>query len=206
MSADHFITCAENYGNIVICEQPRFAYIKLAKTAGSSIKHCLKSQFPIIDSSHSDYRNRIADFFSRGRPFTFASIRNPYDRFGSMYGYLKNHHQYPKVNSALEFASIVSDVLKRKIEHGGILCHCLRLSDAAYRQSERMYDDLIRYESLQVDFNAIMRSVGGEEMELPVIEQSERDPDLYDGQIEEAVFGIYEPDFENFQYLRGDRS
>jgi chondroitin 4-sulfotransferase 11 len=177
-----------------------FVFIHINKTAGSSIEKALGLRFGHETAGDKIERMGTDRWASK---FSFAFVRNPWDRAVSHYHYRVRSNQHGLDASDLDFRSWIRQVYG---EH-----------NPAYRDNERMFmpqrrwltdsDDRIavsyvgRYEHLQSDFDEIRARInrGGS---LPQLKQSGRSHyrDYYDHHTRDIVADAFEEDIRAFDY------
>ena len=81
-----YLRSHEHPGGIIVCEQPKFVYMKPTKTAGTSILRAgLEKRVPGI-FHHKDRPEKFAEWINRITDdeledyYIFTVVRNPWDR------------------------------------------------------------------------------------------------------------------------------
>ena len=135
---------------MIIDHNKKFVFIHVYRTAGSSIEHAFGGANP-----HCDMHIKLEDLPEATGYFSFAFIRNPWDRILSSYMYLTKRNKFkgtweeyiksftrPPLNTTKKFAQ--HDMVK----------NC---------------DYIGRFEYLQKDFNDICKHIGVPQRKLPHI-------------------------------------
>ena len=207
---------------MIISYKHKFIFVAIPKTAGHAIRSGLrryldkndweqctlfeKRFFPVetlarLGHGHLSYE-QIRPFLLPGvwnDYFTFAFVRNPYDRFLS-FCYFRYH------DSPLLFESPLSEL--KRIFHiekskNGVLFR---------PQYKFLCDDsgvlrpkfVGRYESLQTDFERVCKQLAIPSQELPFVNSSSKavSKDDMDGELEEMLYEHFQRDFRLFGYER----
>lgn len=194
-----------------------FIYIRVPRTASSSMESVLSkyhskkynniftSKLPnLIDVEKKHITVQELNRFRPdllGKKYSFAFVRNPYDRIVSYFYY---HYKQRRLTT---FKDFVLKYVKNKS----------RLSSYSfwYKQSSWLYDkngkmavDFVgRYENLESDFNEITRKLIGIPLfnALPHLKKSvEKKPyeKYYTDELKEIVYQECKVDFDNFQYRK----
>lgn len=145
----------------------RAIYIHQRKCAGTSIIHSFDIR-PEMPDWHT-YNNGVLepDWASRPPYFVFSSVRNPFDRLVSSWKYLESTR-----HRALE------EVLAAPPADGHDYRHFTRpqadiLCEPA--TGRLVVDDLVRFETLQADYDRICARIGKPFLQLPRVNVTERD-------------------------------
>jgi hypothetical protein len=125
--------------------------------------------------------------------FRFSVVRNPWDRFVSGWKYL----------SATRHRSL-RDVLANLPRDGADYRHLTRPQHTIlYDENGRLIVDyIIRFESLQQDFDEVCKIIGKPEGKLPQVNQGSRGPytDYFDQESREMFLRHFGRDIELFRY------
>lgn len=182
------------------CYLDSFYFIHINKTGGSSIENALKIPF-----EHKTAQEKIDEVGLErwSRRFTFAIVRNPWDKVVSHYFYRVKTGQTGLWNSDVTFGEWVERAYGEKVP--------------AYRDNEKMFmpqtswvrsDDgelLVDYigffEDLEDSFSEAMRRVGLK-VSLPHLKSTTRRDyrDYYDERSREIVAQCFAEDIEKFNY------
>jgi len=174
----------------------RAIFIHQRKVAGTSIITALGHAPHESEWHHFNNGTLSSDWAQRDKSyFVFTAIRNPFDRLISSWKYLSSTR-----NRAL------LAVLQNPPLEGADHRHLTRPQIAILRDASSghlVVDDLIRFESLQEDFDRICDRIGRPKQILPHLNASDRSRgyrDYYDDEtrgLAEAMFG---EDLEVFGY------
>ena len=203
----------------------------IPKTAGNSITKALQDFSDVrLDAAASPFGKRKGDnFFVADLEFgnikhwplknyeeamgdeiknylVFSCVRNPWDRLVSAYFFFKQAGV--DFNSQAKNLSIPSDAFdphefKLMIESDNInIRQLLRPQSDFLKSNENLPVTLIRYESLQVDFNHITKSIGLPKLRLPILNKSKRPKyrDILDSKSASTIAALYESDITEFEY------
>lgn len=163
----------------------QFLFIHIPKTAGTSIRQVLE---PWSVTAHASYSRGIEDYIRAknkfpphvsyagaaemltvdlGRFYKFTFVRNPWDRFVSMYEYFRQDTRHAMHARCLScsFGDFIHDVVARR---------------ATFDTKNQMdyivppawlgpLDFVGKVENLEHDFSAVCRKLGIEEVRLPVL-------------------------------------
>ena len=176
----------------------KFIFIHIPKNAGTSIRN----SFDINGYDKKVVRRRYPHYSCSvikkycgdttwNNFYTFSVVRNPYDRMVSYYHYHKSN-QYRHKSTAREYD--FSEWLVKGLD-----------SNLKKTQSEYLDVDInhvMRYESLQDDFNLVCDNIEIPRYELPKYNTSNHlNFAVYYGEKEkDIVKGIFEEDFYRFGY------
>jgi len=169
-----------------------FIFIHIPKTGGISIQRVLG----IRGCSH-----RRIDSFSkedRDSSFTFAIVRNPFDRIVSAYNYLKSggtNEGDKLMGDSLpsDFRSFVKDIDQH--------INFLHFRPMSYWLNDDV-DFIGKFENLQEDFDSICRALDVECKQLPHVNKSKYKNyvDYYDDNTRQIVADKYAEDITRFDY------
>lgn len=157
----------------MIDHKHRCIFIHQRKCAGASIVKAFGYNFN--DGPGTDYykfNNGVRSHNWEERPkdyFVFSAVRNPFDRLISGW----------KNNGETRVLPLIDIVEKWPTEFHAHM-HITRPQTAILLDPESgslVTDDLIRFESMQADFDRICDRIGKPRMELPHINSSERERD-----------------------------
>lgn len=190
-----------------ISYQNKFIFIKINKTAGTSIQSCInESVDDLQETGHRilrDYKVNYQDFFK----FTF--VRNPWDKMVSFYHF----HRYRRFDllpnskkpSFKEFITTEMHNLEFT-KHKGISSRNFRMSDQLDWISDNhgkiAMDFIGRFETLQSDFDLVCDVLRIPRKKLPHQVKSRHKPyrEYYDAQTKEIVYQGFQKDIEYFKY------
>ena len=188
---------------IIVCEQPKFLYMKPAKTAGSSIlrfdlEKRLSGIFHKQDQPEQfeEWINRITDEDLK-EYFIFSVVRNPWDRFVSLASYCK-----------IPFKEFVDNFDEHLKNNNKVRTHSWPLNIYTHFNGEQFVDFYCRFECLQADMNLVFDHLGLERRKLPFINQSKHAhySTYYTDKAKKLVESIYQKDIEYFGYMLESKS
>lgn len=183
----------------MLCHKYRCLFIHQRKCAGSSIREAFRPDvtpgqpewdFGGDGSQGSSYKDWPANYS------VFAVVRNPWDRFISGWRYLASTRDRP-----------LRDVLMDLPKHGHDYRHLTRTQCATLfdNYGRAVYDSLLRYETLQLDFDKYCKRIGKPPARLPHVNSTERTDyiEYYDEETKELVAEIFREDITRFGYKYG---
>jgi hypothetical protein len=133
-----------------------------------------------------DYQSAPAGYFR------FSAVRNPWDRFVSGWKYLESTRERPLL-----------DVLTNLPQAGADYRHLTRPQHAIlYENGRLIVDYLIRFESLQQDFDQVCKAIGKPTRRLPHVNQGTRGPypEYFDDETRQLFLRHFGKDIELFGY------
>jgi hypothetical protein len=178
-------------------------FIHIPKTGGNSIKKT-KIFKDCIFYDHSSIR-KIGNIPYR---YSFAIVRNPYDRLVSAYFYLKNggmkhekdRKRMQKQEKYTNFKMFVQN-LDKFVDDIHYKPQYMFLIDS---NGKIVVDNILRQEQLDADFSKLQKYSGYEVELLQKTNKSEHNhyTEYYDNEISEMVYNIYKKDFELLKYAK----
>lgn len=177
-----------------------YVFVHINKTAGSSIEKALGLRF-----GHETASEKMEAMGQERweEKFSFAFVRNPWDRAVSHYHYRVRSNKTGLADGHLDFRSWVREVYENR--------------NPAYRDNEKMFmpqrrwltdgsGNIVvsfvgRYESLEIDYEYVRKKIGRGGA-LPKVKSSARTayPDYYDAESAERVARAFEEDIQEFGY------
>jgi len=208
----HFLTplkrYSKPYNNLNL--KHKCIFIHVPKVAGSSIEKALWGTKGMIGHATAiDYKavdHELFDIY-----FTFAIVRDPFDRFVSAYEYLKRggRNKFDKawadkhINCYPTFSDFVESLNDSAIRNNVLSwMHFKPQYKFVCDESKKVIVDFVgRYECLDKDFHYITKQLNID-VELPHENAVNREkPDLYFNKVtKETIYRIYKEDFELFNY------
>jgi hypothetical protein len=178
-----------------------FRFVHINKTAGSSIEQALGLRF-----RHRTAREFIGEIGldEWRRQFTFAVVRNPWDRVVSHYSYRVSTDQTGMGGGVISFTDWVREAYGR--------------NNPLYYDKPRMFmpqrdwlcddggvlvvDYVARFENLQADFDEVCRRIGRPPVRLPHLKKSSHGDyrALHDAESRAIVARWFEADIREFGY------
>jgi hypothetical protein len=188
----------------MIDHQHRAIFIHQRKVAGMSISQMWGYKIWDIANLRSDYHRFNEGVLSwdwntrteveKGY-FVFSAVRNPFDRLVSSWKFLERTRARPLI-----------EVLENLPRETPDYEHLTRPQIAILRElgsSTLVVDDLIRFESLQQDFDRICDRIGKPRASLPHVNTSERERgyrQYFDARTRKLTEDVFAEDFEVFGY------
>jgi len=182
---------------------PRYVFIHINKTAGSSIEEALDLRFE--HKTAVEKRRELGEFRWR-RAFKFAFVRNPWDRVVSHYHYRVKTNQTGLGDGHLSFRDWVIAVYRDR--------DCRYLDQPMMFQPQwawisdvegrLMLDFVGRFESLESDLREVSKRVA-QPIRLPHLKRSERVnyTGYYDDETRRLVAEAFHVDIVKFGYEFG---
>lgn len=178
-----------------------FSFIHINKTGGSSIEHALSA--PLIHETARVFRDRIGVNRWQKR-FSFAIVRNPWDRAVSHYHYRLMTDQTGLRDGSLSFKDWVREVYvecsPKYVDEDKMF---LTQTDWVVDEDGRVMVDYIgRFEELDEAWSEICRRLNRSDTALPHVKKSSRQDyrDYYDQDTRDIVGSFFKVDVENFGY------
>ena len=159
------------------------------KTGGSSVQKIVKEKYEYVTHNHKPLCT-YAQVVSQEIEFSFATIRNPYERVISMYNYFSIIHKDYSLNEFIN--NLVSPSLNRL----WLLPQHYYVENATYK-----VDDIIRFESYEDDWKRIIQQTLGIKKEPIHVNQTKTKLITnLKGQQKEKVYEFYKKDFDLLGY------
>lgn len=181
----------------------KFIFLHPGKCGGSSVKTCLWSLKlnPRLGNGHSTLNEQRDHIINRGlnpdEYHVFTMVRNPYDRMVSWYTH----------------ASQGSDANKTHKKYAGTFLEFLKERLDVNKPSENLIppysscDTVLRYESLQSDFDVLLSKLNLPSVTLPRLNQTNRSThsrqhfmDMYDTEARNIVHEYFHHVITEFNY------
>lgn len=186
-------------------------FVHIKKTGGTSVREALPFEEIDIYRSLKHYTVRhivnSVGLAAWQAAFTFAFVRDPWERLASLHRYLMLHGGAP-AGQIPDFKLFVRYVMERNnLEHEQALAPALPQVEWLRLPSGEIDMSFIgRQETLSADFQHVLETLGLPPQELPVLNTTSRAKpdviDLYDAEMRGWVLGLYEEDFDVFKYPR----
>lgn len=205
----------------MINDKHKFIFVHINKCAGTSIKKTLlkyqEHNFDIdgrVDGISRPLRGHVRlEMYPQNKIdnyFTFAFVRNPWERLVSQYFFngpgTGRVRMFPKIDSEKEI-SFKEYIMKYfnndvQISIGQPPQMLPWLTDS----NGRFIDFVGRFENLQNDFNIVCNNIGIDREKLPHIQKTNHHhyTDYYDDESREVVAEKFKGDIEYFKYKFGD--
>lgn len=178
----------------------RCIFIHQRKCAGTSIIEAFgiraRSFFHHQNPAWHLYNDGVLSPEWAGRPqaFIFSVVRNPYDRLISSWRYLSSTKDRPLL-----------DVLVNPPRDGSAYRHLTRQQVAALRDTSGglVTDMLMRFETLQADFDEVCDRLGKRRVELPKTNASQREvsyKQYFNAETRKLAEALFRDDLEAFGY------
>jgi len=179
---------------MIVCHEPKFAFIRNPKTASRSVTKILQDNFTVWDCS--DYHGWILPEACQDY-FTFMFVRNPFSRTVSAWLHV--------CEDRIRVGRASSPSLAQFVDYGGFGLHNAR---NYFKQSDllkwieadtKSKVTILKYENLAEEIRNLPFMPEG--IELPHIGNSGKDwMSFYTPEIEERVRQALAEDFETFGY------
>jgi hypothetical protein len=183
----------------------RFIFIHQRKAAGISIADAFglskESDFDNLDSDFHRFNEGTISWDWNGRTedekkyFVFSAVRNPFDRLISAWKFLDNTRNRTLLN-------VLNDMPLQSPDYE----HLTRPQIEILREpgtAKLVVDDLIRFETLQSDFDRVCDRIGRPRFALRHLNYSQREPGYrhyFDRQTRRLVEAHFAEDLEVFGY------
>lgn len=153
-----------------VCEEPPFIFIHIPKTGGTSLmsrraKTGKKIPNLTLMGGHK-YIRFLAKNYDLSKYFKFSIIRNPYDRFISLW------RVRTACNGTLQ--SFIDRIKSRKEPWYPLSQQCCWICDRG--KKELMVDHLIRFENYAAGVKEVFKQLNLPQFELPHLRRTNRKP------------------------------
>lgn len=185
----------------MICHSRKFIFTHVPKTGGNSVKQVLSLKGHNHDPLSFD-RKKAPSYF------TFAFVRNPWDRYNSAFWYLQSGGMGPPTGQDQTFKrNHIKDMTFKQFTHKWKNQHPPIIH--FHPQVEFIDSDIDyigRVENFQQDFNIICDKIGISREQLPHKNKSTHKhyTDYYDDETKQIVAEKYAKDIEKFGYKFGE--
>ncbi|QDU36901.1 Sulfotransferase family protein [Maioricimonas rarisocia] len=205
---------------MVISHRYRFIFVHIPKTAGTSCALALKQGLPwwerrqrqtrrgskhkslldgleLLEQPTGLFRHGVRDADSY---FSFAVVRNPWDRMVSLYHYLKRTEKYAEICPDT-FEAFLDDIDAQVSWTQQLRSLRTQRSYLADADGRMICDRIARFETLAQDFEAITQRLGID-ARLPHVNRSNHDAYVryYTPRSRECVARWYRQDIDEFGY------
>lgn len=163
---------------MLISDKHKFIFIHIPKTAGSSIKnnilpYCNDGQLKISGENFTDLNGyhphvtispKQVDVYKDY--YKFACVRNPFQRYVSMWKFFKKRK--PQEFNNINFEKFIDDIvhIKNKINSK------LQYTYIYNNNNTLLVDKIIKFENLQGDFSSVCNSINIPTSQLPHLKNS----------------------------------
>lgn len=180
-----------------------YLFIHINKTGGSSISQALGEK----EQTHLS-ADTIMNFIGHENfkeKFSFAFVRNPYDRVVSQYHYRLQNNQ---TNLRTENISFEDWMMKTYIEKDPRyfnypLMFQPQLDWISDYENKLLIDFVGRFENIEEDFRHVCTEIGKENLSLPHHRKSKRKrnyKDYYSRETKKIITQVFEKDLDYFKY------
>jgi len=189
----------------------RIIQVRIPKTATTSIEAALKfmrnkNLLTLKPHGHDQTPAILRQYTAevKKKAIVLASVRNPFDRLVSAYQYIvqfkkdKRNKELKYVFDYPSFRDFAIDLPKIFEKNQFFHPHTRWL----YNGEKKLYNFLIRYESLEGDWNRFLKEYKLSPMPLPVQRKTKRKSwrNYYDDESMKVVHKVYEEDFRRLKY------
>jgi chondroitin 4-sulfotransferase 11 len=195
----------------MINHKHKFIFVRVAKTASTSIIESLpKSNVCCLnwkyDCNHvplwhlkENLDKDIIDTY-----FTFAFVRNPFERVVSSVKYANIWHRNHGANKHFELKDFVSSLYDISTSNYRVMFRSSKYG--SQYDFTKGCDFIGRLENLQQDFNIVCDKIGIPQRKLPYVNESKHKhyTEYYDDETRQIVEEIYAKDIEMFGYAYGE--
>jgi hypothetical protein len=191
---------------MIIDDKYRFIFIGIAKTGTQSIQAVLGGDSTVppekyhssIKTIHSQCPDKYKQYFK------FAFVRNPWDRFVSMYfDFTQNTGHFYWSKDLLEYKNFNEFCLDFPQSKWKEWIHFLPQFDMLSIDNELAMDFIGRFENLSTDFMTVCNKLYLPKVNLPTLQKSNRDKNYrsyYDHNTTKIIEKIYGKDINEFGY------
>jgi hypothetical protein len=204
----------------MICRTRNFCFVHIPKTGGTSIENamfpghnfCSSPDYEHLYGWDAEYgwlnhltlkeMRKLCSVFFVKKPTVFAVVRNPWDRLVSEFAWKRF-----KRKAGITFAQFVRRLYKRDCyELERYYRDPLAFKQHLKPQHEYILSDypieVLRFESLQMDFNRILSKMGMGRILLPILRESKRKHycQYYTPESMNMVYEIYQKDIDLFNF------
>lgn len=192
------------YRELLIWKQKHFleyAFVHINKTGGGSVRLALGWL-----GGHTPARQRRKEYGEKlwDQKFTFAFVRNPYDRLVSQFHYRVKTRQDDLAENPLSFAQWVEkfygpDADRNRTEQLFFLTQTDWIYD---KDGQSLVKYIGRFETLRSDFEEICRRIERTAAPLPHVNKSDHKSyqAYYDDKTYEIATKVFQDDLRNFNY------
>jgi hypothetical protein len=178
----------------------KFIFIHINKTAGTSIQRALN-----IRHEHKTAREKIEEIGRKRweNKFSFAVIRNPWDKVVSHYHYRVKSNQTGLKTNPVEFKDWVKLTYGNQdpFYYNNPKMFMPQTDWIADRDGQILVDFICRFEKLEQDFECVCKKLG-KTAELSHFKTTKHSHyrDYYNQETREIVSSWFEKDIRNFDY------
>ena len=194
----------------------KYVYIHIPKTGGTSVEQSLiqishpeivkpvafwpdvlKEEFVVGNSSNQHWPLDMFDKYTDYK--SLCTVRNPFSRMVSEFTYIKRGYNMSRAALPnLDFSSFVKQDLIESLAHP---FHARRQVDFIHTPTNHV-DYIIKFETLQQDFDTVCDKIGITRQQLPHKNKTKHKhyTEYYDDETREIVAEKYAKDIEYFGY------
>jgi len=178
-----------------------FSLIHINKTGGTSIEKALG--MPLIHKTAIDYRNEIGEARWKKR-FSFAIIRNPWDKVVSQYKYRTLINDTQLRNTPIAFNEWVKRVFldNDPIYYDEPIMFMPQLNWVVDENGKIIVDFIGRFENLDNDWSIICEKLNKPNLKLPHVKKTEKKDfrSYYNDQSIDIIAQFFRRDIDEFGY------
>lgn len=202
--------------SMIYCRRHHCLFVHIQKTGGSSISHVLYHD--LGGRQIGNYHSRMQDVRIFFRPYTFAFVRNPWDRLVSWYNMMQKkgvHNSLSRYllensNNFSEFLRLTEVIHENEYEPKRFFSLRPYLKSIAFNQVDYVTnrkghivaDFIGRFETLQDDFDVLMGNLGLPPKDLPRLNVFKHADyrKYYTSADVDFVAKLFKKDIDYFQY------
>lgn len=199
----------------VVMKNPKMIFFRIPKNASTSLhRGYLQPNYVTLNmktnkTGFTKFLEEVTfDWFEEAFKFTF--VRNPWDRFVSLYVYFTTYAPKKKGSPLADrwegpipsFEEFVLNFEKICETRDDIRSHAIKQTAFAYHKEWKFVDFIGRFESLKKDFDHVREELGLKIEPLEHMMQTEHEHYslFYNDRTRRKVTRLYQADIENFGY------
>lgn len=199
----------------VVLEKQKIIFFRVPKNASTSIhRGYLQRNYTTLNKRTSSRaftkwkENVTKDWFEQAFKFTF--VRNPWDRFVSLFVYFTTYESQKPENSLIKrwngdipsfrrFTLDFENICSNRVD---IKSHAMKQIDFVLCNGKKFVDFVGHFEFLVLEFNSVIRALELKREPLKHMMKTEHPPymNFYDAETRQKVYELYKEDVEYFQY------
>lgn len=199
---------------MVISKDKKFLFIRIQKTASSSITDYLKTIYPDCKETftHSLAKEEKKKITNWNDYFKFSFVRNPYERLVSWYNMIYFNHNHESetnelwkyaMDNSTNFTEFIKNCTEPIWQEGdGYRCFSWNQLDYISDDIGIIMDYIGRYENLNADFEKICKKINIPTIVLPKVNVGKKVNyrEYYTEETKEIITERFNRDIEYFNY------